>query len=130
MGSIRKDYTHVLDAGTFGIICKEEYRKELDRITFLARLFSKKGFSPGDRIYLLRSQKLKKLQGTDPVLESVTLKKRKRKEASGDPVSSKNEKNESTVILATSSQVEHFLAEGIDDFEDVPLEEVVRTWRI
>lgn len=29
MGSIRKDYTHVLDAGTFGIICKEEYRREL-----------------------------------------------------------------------------------------------------
>ena len=130
MGSIRKDYTHVLDAGTFGIICKEEYRRELGRITFLARLFSKKGFSPGDRIYLLRSQKLTKLQGTDPVLESVTLKKRKRKETSGDPVSSKNEKGESIVILATSRQVEHFLAEGIDDFEDVPLEEAVRTWRI
>ena len=88
MGSIRKDYTHVLDAGTFGIICKEEYRRELGRITFLARLFSKKEFSPGDRIYLLRSKKLKKLQGTDPVLESVTLKKRKRKEAPEDTASS------------------------------------------
>ena len=120
----------MLDAGTFGIICKEEYRRELGRITFLARLFSKKEFSPGDRIYLLRSKKLKKLQGTDPVLESVTLKKRKRKEAPEDTASSKNEKDEGIVILATSRQVEHFLSEGIDDFEDVPLEEAVRTWRI
>jgi len=32
--------------------------------------------------------------------------------------------------VATSRQVEHFLAKGIDDFEDVPLEEAVRTWRI
>lgn len=130
MGSIRKDYTHVLDAGTFGIICKEEYRKELGRITFLARLFSQKGFGPGDRIYILRSRKLKKLQGTDPVLESVTLKKRKRKEESENRSSSKNEKDGGITILATSEQVEHFLAEGIDDFEDVPLEEAVRTWRI
>ena len=130
MAGPRKDYTHVLDAGTFGIICKEEYRRELGRITFLARLFSKKEFSPGDRIYLLRSKKLKKLQGTDPVLESVTLKKRKRKEAPEDTASSKNEKDEGIVILATSRQVEHFLSEGIDDFEDVPLEEAVRTWRI
>lgn len=130
MGSIRKDYTHVLDAGTFGIICKEEYRRELGRITFLARLFSKRGFGPGDRIYLLHSQKLKKLQGTDPVLEVVTLKKRKRKETPEDPAPSKSEKDKSIAILATSSQVEHFLAEGINDFEDVPLLDVVRTWRI
>lgn len=130
MAGPREDYTHVLDAGTFGIICREEYRKELDRITFLARLFSKRGFAPGDRIYLLRSQKLKKLEGTDPALEKMALKKRKRKEAPDDTASSKNEKGEGTVILATSRQVEHFLAEGIDDFEDVPLEEAVRNWRI
>ncbi|MCI6699645.1 MAG: hypothetical protein MR488_10880 [Lachnospiraceae bacterium] len=130
MESQREETIHVLDAGTFGIICKEDYIKELDRITFLARLFSKKGFGPGDRIYLLRSQKLKTLQGTDPALEAVTLKKRKKKEAPEAPASSKSEKNESTVILATSRQVEYFLAEGIDDFEDVPLEEAVRTWRI
>ena len=80
MGTLREDYTLVLDAGTFGIICRKDYRKELDRIIFLARLFSERGLHPGDRIYLLRSQKLKKLQGTDPVLEHTELKKLKRKE--------------------------------------------------
>ena len=130
MAGPREDYTHVLDAGTFGIICREEYRKELDRITFLARLFLKRGLHPGDRIYLLRSQKLKKLEGSDPALEKIMLKKRKRKDAPGDAASSKNGKGEGIVILATSLQVEHFLAEGIDDFEDVPLEEAVQTWRI
>ena len=54
MGTLREDYTLVLDAGTFGIICRKDYRKELDRIIFLARLFSERGLHPGDRIYLLR----------------------------------------------------------------------------
>jgi len=130
----KREYVHVLDAGTFGLICEEDYREELDRIIFLARLFSKNGFSPGDRIYLLRSEKMDQLPDAGPVPEREKLKKLKRKEKQRDPSSSKNGSAGSacrgTVIVATSRQVEHFLAKGIDDFEDVPLEEAVRTWRI
>ena len=129
MGTLREDYTLVLDAGTFGIICRKDYRKELDRIIFLARLFSERGLHPGDRIYLLRSQKLKKLQGTDPVLEHTELKKLKRKEEQKNVMPSENVKSGSIAILATNRQVEHFLTEGIDDFEDIPLEEAAWTWR-
>lgn len=129
MGKPKEDCTLVLDAGTFGIICREDTRKELDRIIFLARLFSEKGFHPGDRIYLLRSQKLKKLQGTDPVLEHTELKKLSRRKEQKNPNPSENAKNGSIAILAASRQVEHFLTEGIDDFEDVPLEEATLIWR-
>ena len=63
------------------------------------------------------------------MLEHTELKKLKRKEEQKNVMPSENVKSGSIAILATNRQVEHFLTEGIDDFEDIPLEEAALTWR-